>query len=104
MRVTVVWAPAPRTVHQMTLDLPDGATAGEALARTGWDTGPVDGRDPGVALSVWGRAVPPNAPLRDGDRLEATRPLRVDPKVARRERFRKQGARTAGLFARPPRR
>jgi hypothetical protein len=31
--------------------------------------------------------------------VEIYRPLRVDPKVARRERFKKQGARTAGLFA-----
>jgi putative ubiquitin-RnfH superfamily antitoxin RatB of RatAB toxin-antitoxin module len=37
--------------------------------------------------------------LQDGDRLEVYRPLRVDPKVARRERFKGQGARTAGLFA-----
>jgi len=28
------------------------------------------------------------------------RPLRVDPKLARRERFGQQGARAAGLFAR----
>jgi putative ubiquitin-RnfH superfamily antitoxin RatB of RatAB toxin-antitoxin module len=28
------------------------------------------------------------------------RPLQVDPKVARRERFRQQGTRAAGLFAR----
>ena len=35
----------------------------------------------------------------NGDRVEIYRPLQVDPKVARRERFRKQGARTAGLFA-----
>jgi putative ubiquitin-RnfH superfamily antitoxin RatB of RatAB toxin-antitoxin module len=36
--------------------------------------------------------------LRDQDRVEVYRPLRVDPKVARRERFVKQGARAAGLF------
>ena len=34
-----------------------------------------------------------------GDRLELLRPLRVDPKVARRERFVGQGARSSGLFA-----
>ncbi len=34
------------------------------------------------------------------DRLEIYRPLTVDPKVARRERFSRQGARTTGLFAR----
>jgi putative ubiquitin-RnfH superfamily antitoxin RatB of RatAB toxin-antitoxin module len=31
--------------------------------------------------------------------LEILRSLRVDPKVARRERFQRQGAKTAGLFA-----
>ncbi|MDH5708755.1 MAG: RnfH family protein, partial [Hylemonella sp.] len=37
--------------------------------------------------------------LRDLDRVELYRPLKVDPKVARRERFARQGARGAGLFA-----
>nr|MCU0926665.1 RnfH family protein [Hydrogenophaga sp.] len=39
------------------------------------------------------------AVLREGDRVEVYRLLRVDPKVARRERFVGQGARRAGLFA-----
>jgi hypothetical protein len=34
--------------------------------------------------------------LRDRDRVEVYRPLLVDPKVARRERFRRQGARAPG--------
>ena len=38
--------------------------------------------------------------LREGDRVEVLRELRVDPKVARRERFNQQGARSTGLFAR----
>ncbi|MNL58374.1 hypothetical protein D3C87_1820040 [compost metagenome] len=38
-------------------------------------------------------------PLKDGDRIELCRPLTVDPKVARRERFQRQGARGTGLFA-----
>ncbi len=49
--------------------------------------------------AVWGKPVEPSHVLKDGDRLEVLRPLRVDPKVARRERFQKQGAKTAGLFA-----
>jgi len=49
--------------------------------------------------AVWGKPVDPSYLLKDGDRLEVLRPLRVDPKVARRERFQKQGAKTAGLFA-----
>ena len=38
--------------------------------------------------------------VRPGDRVEIYRPLKVDPKVARRERFVRQGARATGLFAR----
>jgi putative ubiquitin-RnfH superfamily antitoxin RatB of RatAB toxin-antitoxin module len=37
--------------------------------------------------------------LKDGDRIELCRPLTVDPKVARRERFKRQGAKGTGLFA-----
>jgi putative ubiquitin-RnfH superfamily antitoxin RatB of RatAB toxin-antitoxin module len=46
--------------------------------------------------------VPLTHGLRAGDRIEGYRTLRVDPKVARRERFARQGARSAGLFARKP--
>jgi len=53
-----------------------------------------------AAFGIWGRKARLAQPLRDGDRVEVYRPLTVDPKVARRERFRKQGARAAGLFAR----
>jgi NADH dehydrogenase len=53
-----------------------------------------------TVLGVWGRKTRMGHILRDGDRVEIYRPLRVDPKVARRERFNQQGARSAGLFAR----
>ena len=49
--------------------------------------------------AVWGRPVALYHVLKEGDRLEILRPLRVDPKMARRERFQRQGAKTAGLFA-----
>lgn len=104
MRVTVVWALAPRTVQEVTLDLPDGTTVAQALEATGWNLQPRDTAPSGWAASVWGRRVSQEVPLREGDRLELTRPLRVDPKVARRERFQQQGTRAAGLFARAPKR
>ncbi|MDM7455729.1 MAG: RnfH family protein [Tepidimonas sp.] len=104
MRVTVVRALAPRQVQETTRELPDGATVAQALADVGWSLEPIDARSNGWAASVWGRRVSLDTPLREGDRLELTRPLRVDPKVARRERFQRQGARTAGLFARTPKR
>ena len=54
---------------------------------------------PVLQLGVWGKPVDATHFLRDGDRLEIYRPLTVDPKVARRERFVRQGAKGAGLFA-----
>ena len=50
-------------------------------------------------LGVWGERCILNHRLKDNDRVEIYRPLRVDPKVARRERFARQGAKGAGLFA-----
>ncbi len=37
-------------------------------------------------LAIFGRAVRPESPLHDGDRLELLRPLVADPKQARRQR------------------
>jgi putative ubiquitin-RnfH superfamily antitoxin RatB of RatAB toxin-antitoxin module len=67
----------------------------DALRASGWA-----GSETGWVAGVWGRVVPVAQELRDGDRVEMYRPLTVDPKVARRERFVRQGRRGAGLFAR----
>ncbi len=92
--VLLVRAPGPRQVEQRALRLPVGSKLGQALAAAGWPA-------PGAAdVGIWGRRVPLDRVLQDGDRVELYRPLKVDPKVARRERFDRQGARTAGLFAR----
>ncbi|MDB5947966.1 MAG: RnfH family protein [Ramlibacter sp.] len=99
LRVTLVYSPAPRQVREWALVLPGGTTVLQALEASGI------GRefpefDAGVGgVGIWGRKVSPGQVLQDGDRMEAYRVLRVDPKVARRERFRSQGARSAGLFA-----
>ncbi len=50
-------------------------------------------------VGIWGRKVVLSHVLRDNDRIEIYRPLTVDPKVARRERFVRQGAKSAGLFS-----
>ncbi len=96
LSVCVVYSPQARTVHQYPLTLPEGATVLHALQASGLDE-MVAGRN--SQLGVWGRTATADQALRAGDRIEVYRPLRVDPKVARRERFRKQGARSAGLFA-----
>lgn len=100
LAVTVAWSPGPREVREWHLRLPAGACVADALraSRIAAEVAPevLDTLLPGV----WGRKAAATRPLRDGDRVELYRPLLVDPKVARRERFRRQGARTAGLFAR----
>lgn len=99
LQVTVVACLAPRTTQEWVLELAEGATVADALAacdglaacaaqdREGW-------------LGIWGRAAALQTQLRHLDRVEIYRPLQVDPKVARRERFARQGARSTGLFAR----
>lgn len=39
-----------------------------------------------VATGVWGKIRPPHYLLREGDRIEMYRPLKADPKQARRAR------------------
>jgi putative ubiquitin-RnfH superfamily antitoxin RatB of RatAB toxin-antitoxin module len=99
LHVTVAYSPAPREVFEEVLDVAEGATARDAVRASqlplqfpqlDWQA-----MQPGI----WGRAVEWDQALQDLDRVELCRPLTVDPKVARRERFKKQGARGTGLFA-----
>jgi putative ubiquitin-RnfH superfamily antitoxin RatB of RatAB toxin-antitoxin module len=95
----LVCSPAPRVVHEELLTLPDGAVAQAAVLSSG-----LAARYPqldwqALQPGVWGRAVAWDCVLQEGDRLELCRGLTVDPKVARRERFARQGARGTGLFA-----
>lgn len=96
-RVTVLYSPAPREVLEWNLELPEGATVRDAVLASGWRQAAPDVQVPEVG--IWGRRCTPQQVLREGDRVEVYRDLKVDPKVARRERFRKQGARAAGLFS-----
>ncbi len=98
-RVTVCWSPRPRDVLERTVELPEGATVRDAVCASGL----AQACELPAALAdcgIWGRRCGADQPVREGDRVELYRPLVADPKVARRERFRKQGARAAGLFAR----
>jgi putative ubiquitin-RnfH superfamily antitoxin RatB of RatAB toxin-antitoxin module len=104
IQVCVVWSPAPRQVLERMLVLPAPARVRDAVEASGWleglEGGPAGDATRHLKVGVWGRKQGWDHPLREGDRVEIYRPLLVDPKVARRERFQKQGARTAGLFAR----
>jgi putative ubiquitin-RnfH superfamily antitoxin RatB of RatAB toxin-antitoxin module len=99
IQVTLLCSPAPRVVHEESLTLDDGASAQGAVLASGLAARfpELDWR--ALQPGVWGRAVAWDCALKDGDRIELCRDLTVDPKVARRERFARQGARGTGLFA-----
>ena len=99
LRLTVVCSPGPREVHERALLLEDGVTAAQALDASGLLTQFPDLALQPLLVGVWGRKAQPLQRLRDLDRLEIYRSLLVDPMVARRARFQKQGARSTGLFA-----
>ena len=94
--VTVVYSPEPRNIVEKTLEMPKGSTVLQALQQAELVNEAVE---TGHTVGIWGKKTSPSHVLHDLDRIEIYRPLKVDPKVARRERFQKQGARTTGLFA-----
>lgn len=99
LRVWVVAAPSARVVHEVELELDGPCTVAQAVERSGLWQAAADEPSAPFAVGIWGRKVSPLQWVRDRDRVEIYRPLKVDPKVARRERFVRQGTRGAGLFA-----
>jgi putative ubiquitin-RnfH superfamily antitoxin RatB of RatAB toxin-antitoxin module len=91
LRVSVVYSPQARVVDEIDVKLPAGSTLVDAVRASG-----IVERHPGLDISqskigIWGRVQPLETVLRDRDRIEIYRPLRVDPKEARRLRYRKVG-------------
>ena len=93
LMVDVVWVDASTQVQERQVTLSAGATLQDALEACELTV------ESGQACGVWGRVKTLDQQVQAGDRVEIYQPLKVDPKVARRERFAKQGARSAGLFA-----
>jgi len=86
-------------MFETTQQLPQGAKLADAVHASG-----VCERYPGIdpttaQLGIWGHKAHLDQVLEEGDRVEIYRPLTADPKEARRTRFKRQGARTTGLFA-----
>lgn len=85
MEVEVVYA-LPESEDAVRIRLAAGASAADALRASG-----ILARHPEIdparsKLGVYGRVVPPETRLTDGDRVEVYRPLAIDPKEARRRR------------------
>lgn len=87
IHVSVVYAEQDRALN-VELSLPEGSRVADAIERSG-----IRAMLPGVnirddRLGIFARKATPDTVLRDGDRVEIYRPLRVDPKEARRKRAR----------------
>jgi putative ubiquitin-RnfH superfamily antitoxin RatB of RatAB toxin-antitoxin module len=99
LNVLLVYSPAPRTVREWPLALPNGSTVAQVIEASGLLAEFPELALNQLAVGIWGRKTGLQQVLREQDRLEIYRALRVDPKVARRERFSRQGVKKSGLFA-----
>ena len=91
LKIEVVYCPRPGDCEQVFLSLAEGASVLDAVTASGLCQRhglPAQS----VETGIWGRKQPPQAVLRDGDRVELYRPLRVDPKEARRLRYKRSKA------------
>lgn len=98
--VTLCIQRGPGEVSEQLIELEEGSTVLTALGliQESLSGEPEALLEQGL-VGVWGRKTQASQLLHAHDRLEIYRPLLVDPKVARRQRFGQQGARSAGLFA-----
>lgn len=99
LQVTVVYSHTPRHVLELVVQVPAGSTLQQALVLSGTLVQYPDLATGTPDVGVWGKVADLTQCVQDGDRIEIYRPLTVDPKVARRTRFKGQGARATGLFA-----
>jgi len=83
LSVEVVFA-LPDRQELVSLQVPNGATVGEAIEQSAlqavfpeWNLGE-------CAVGVWGQPAERSQILEQGDRVEIYRPLRIDPREARR--------------------
>ena len=81
IEVVCAWRDRQEIVH---VGLEEGATALDALRASGLlqRYPEIDSGEP--TLGIFGQRILPATPLKQGDRVEVYRPLKLDPKEARR--------------------
>lgn len=90
LNVEVSYSPLPRSVDTVALQLPSGSTVTDALRASGLLERHGIAVDEHLSVGIWTKLRPLDALLRENDRVEIYRGLLVDPKEARRQRYRKQ--------------
>ena len=91
IRVSLVYA-EPDRVFDAAFELPEGSTVADAIDGSG-----IREKYPGIEVrddrvGIFARKASMETALRDGDRVEIYRPLKIDPKEARRRRGRDASA------------
>jgi len=76
-------------VDLIPLEVPEGTTVGEAIELSGISTRYPDLFPATGAMGIYGKLCTEDRVLKAGDRIEIYRPLRADPKEARRNRARR---------------
>lgn len=99
VNISLAYSPGARHLREWLLQLPDGATVSQALVQSGILDEFESLKQAPLMLGIWGKRASLQQLLHDNDRIEIYRQLRVDPKVARRERFKGQGSKGTGLFS-----
>ena len=88
MKVAVAFSPGPGAALELSLALPEAATARDAIRASGLAERFPDVDIDAATIGVWGRACAPDTLLHEGDRVEIYRTLTMDPNEARRLRAR----------------
>jgi hypothetical protein len=90
LRVAVAWSVREGEACEIGIELPAGASVLDAIRASGMleQGGAVDVST--QAIGIWGRVASLETRLAEGDRVEIYRPLRLDPKEARRLRARRR--------------
>lgn len=98
LRASVYWHDAQGQGSLREVRLPAPASVGDAVHASGLQLPDSSWQHPGGALrlAVAGRACAACDPLCDGDRVDITRPLRLEPNEARRLRAAAARRRRAG--------
>jgi putative ubiquitin-RnfH superfamily antitoxin RatB of RatAB toxin-antitoxin module len=94
LSVCVAYSPQAGEIDEVQLALPSGATVLDALSQSGLLQRHAGIDVAAARIGVWSKLRALDHVLRDRDRVEVYRPLLVDPKEARRLRYRKHRERT----------
>jgi putative ubiquitin-RnfH superfamily antitoxin RatB of RatAB toxin-antitoxin module len=87
IRVSVA-AATPARQEVVEIEMAEGATVAEALARSGLQARFPEIDFAAARVGIWSRPCVRDTLLRDGDRVEVYRELEADPKEMRRRRAR----------------